>query len=108
MYKYEAKPNELYKEKNTANFYLEIQEGPYEGMCLVFGPIEFKGEDENGNGLINFDYHLLNIPEAINFQEEKAGIEEFVGQLLQHLLETQVRDANNETGTSNTEPTDNG
>ena len=108
MYKYEVRPNRFFKEKNTANFYIEIMEGPYEGLCLVFGPVEFKGEDENGNGLINFDYHLLFIPDTINFEEQKSDVEAFVGQLLQHILETQVRDTTDETGTINTEPTDNG
>jgi hypothetical protein len=108
MYKFEVKENVLFKEQNTADFYIEVTEGPYEGLCFVFGPITFNGEDENGNGLISFDYHLLHIPEDINFEKQNKEIEIFVGQMLQHILETQVQDVNDETGTSNTESTDNG
>ena len=100
---YEVKSNQLYKENNTADFYLELTEGPFTGLCFVFGPITFDGEDENGNGKINFDYHLLFIPAHVNFDEQKPDIEEVVGAILQHLLETMV--TNDETGTSDTEST---
>lgn len=100
---YEVKSNQFYKENNTADFYIELTEGPFTGLCFVFGPIMFDGEDEQGNGKVKFDYHLLFIPAHVNFDEQKPDIEGVVGAILQHLLETMV--TNDETGTSDTEST---
>ena len=90
MLKYEVKLNEQYKDKTTANSYIEIQEEPYVGTSFVFGPIEFSGESSEGNGLINFDYHLLFVPENIIFQEHKTGIETMISKILQDILEKEV------------------
>jgi hypothetical protein len=104
--KYEIKKNTYYKENNATDFYIELMEGPLTGLCFVYGPITFKGEDEEGNGLIDYDYHLLYIPSTINFEEKKFDIEQAVGQILQKILESAAEDRKDETGTSNTESTD--
>lgn len=90
MLKYEFRSNQEYKDKNTANFYIQIQEEPYIGLSFVFGPIEFVGENSDGSGLINFDYHLLSIPEHINLEEQRKGIESVISEILQNILEKEV------------------
>jgi len=108
MHNYEVKPNHYYKKNIDSDFYIELIDGPFQGLCFVFGPIEFAGEDEQGNGIINFDYHLLFIPETVNFEEEKFEIEQMVGNVLQRILETLVEKNSDETGTGDTESTDEG
>lgn len=108
MYNYEVKPNHYYKENNASDFYIEILDGPFQGLCFVFGPIEFAGEDESGNGKINFDYHLLFIPANVNFEEHKFEIEQMVANVLQRIFETLVENNSDETGTGDTESTDEG
>lgn len=108
MLKYEVKPNTFYKENNTADFYIEVMEGPLTGLCFVYGPIQFVGEDEDGNGKINFDYHALYIPHTIDFTAQKDDIESTVSLILQHILEKMAEDKDNETGTGDTESTTDG
>ena len=104
-----VKENELYKEQNTATHYIEFQDGPLQGICFTFGKIEFMGEDEEGNGKINFDYHLIHIPESITFEEQRDTIESHIGAVLKQVLEEQVaneknnQEVVNETGNPDTE-----
>lgn len=107
MPNFEVKPNHYYKENHASDFYIEIMDGPFQGLCFVFGPIEFAGEDERGNGKVKFDYHLLFIPANVNFEEQKFELEQMVGSVLQRILENLV-ESSNETGDSNTESTDEG
>jgi hypothetical protein len=97
MPKYEVKLNEQYKDKNTANSYIEIQEEPYTGLSFVFGPIEFSGENSDGTGVINFDYHLLFVPENIMLEEHKKDIESMIARILQNILEKEVLEKGNES-----------
>jgi hypothetical protein len=99
MHNYMVKENLEFKDQNTASHYLLFQEGPLEGVAFTFGKIEFLGEDEEGNGKINFDYHLLLVPENINLEERKEEIENNIGDVLRVLLEENLtQDNNNETG----------
>jgi hypothetical protein len=79
--------NEKFKEANTAEFYIEITEGDYTGLSFVFGPIEFIGEDEDGNGRVKFDYHLLETPEFVILEEHREEIESVIGSVLHKILE---------------------
>jgi hypothetical protein len=106
MFKVEVRQNEIYKE-DPASHYLEVSDGKFEGMHFTLGKIEFLGEDEEGNGKIQFDYRLLFLPEQFKFEEEKEEIENLVGLVLNKILEnsasqtpTEVED---ETGNSDTE-----
>lgn len=99
MHNYMVKENLEFKEQNTATHYLQFEEGPLDGVKFTFGKIEFLGEDEEGNGKINFDYHLLSIPEHINLEERKEEIENNIGDVLRALLEENLtKDENDETG----------
>jgi len=104
-----VKENTEYTEVNTATHYIEIDSGPLNGLCFIFGPVEFMGEDEEGNGKINFDYHLIHVPETITFQERRDEIEGNIGKILQIIIEQQVaqerdnQEVVNETGTGDTE-----
>jgi len=97
--------NPVYPDANADHF-IELNEGEFTGVHFNFGKIEFMGEDEDGNGKINFDYNLLFLPEHIKLEESKNAIEEELGKVLQHILENMA--ANNETGTSDTESTTEG
>lgn len=108
MSSYEIKPNHYYKENNAADFYIEITDGPFVGLCFVFGQIEFAGETEKGEGIVNFDYNLLYIPANISYEEQKFDIEQLVSSVLHRILETMVENSNNETGTDSIESTDEG
>lgn len=91
----------LNEEEDTSEFLLEISQGDFQGVQFQFGPIEFAGEDENGNGQINFNYVLLNVPEEINIEESREQIEEVIGMILQEILEEQMLNSTedvNETG----------
>lgn len=107
MQKFQVKVNDLYP-NNTADHFIELTEGEYEGLHFNFGPIEFAGEDEQGNGKINFDYNLLNLPEGISFEgEHKTEIENIISIVLKQIIEQMLENSNNEaadeTGNTNTE-----
>ena len=82
-----------------------LEDGPYEGVCINFGKIEFMGEDSDGFGKINFNYDLLYIPEDVNFEVVKEDLEKTIGELLNIILEDiMLREAEtNETGNSDTQ-----
>ena len=95
MSSFKVVENELYKEVNTATHYIEFDSGPFDGLCFTFGKIEFMGEDEEGHGKINFDYHLISIPETIILEENRDEIERHIGAVLQRILEEQVANEKN-------------
>ena len=86
MFKVEVRENTQYEDNSTTH-YLEVVDGKYEGMHFTFGKIEFLGEDDEGNGKIEFDYTLLNLPEPYSLDEERDEIEEVVSQVLRYILE---------------------
>lgn len=96
MHNYIVKENVEFKDQNTASHYLLFEQGPLEGIAFTFGKIEFLGEDEEGNGKINFDYHLLQVPETISLEERKEEIENNIGVVLQALLEENLTQDNND------------
>jgi len=102
MYKFEVKPNPNHSSEtpNTPDHFIEFVEEKYKGMQFNIGKIEFAGEDENGNGKINFDYNLLFIPEGVNYTEEREEIEAAIAATLQQILEQVVK---NETGNDDTQ-----
>lgn len=82
-----ARKNEHYVDVTTAEFYIEITEGVYAETCFVFGPIEFLGEDAEGNGRVKFDYTLLHTPEFVILEKHQEDIEQVIGSVLHKLLE---------------------
>lgn len=107
MPKFTVRQNERFKDTNTAEFYIEISEGDFSGLCFVFGPIEFLGEDEEGNGRVKFDYHLLDTPEFVILEEHREQIENIIGMVLHKILEDMTKnsegEASDETGNADTE-----
>lgn len=99
--------NEKFKENNTAEFYIEIDEGTFQGLSFVFGPVEFLGEDEEGNGRVKFDYHLLETPEFVILEEHREQIETEIGLVLHKILEDMAKNTDgeqtDEIGTGDTE-----
>lgn len=89
--------NERFKDGNTADFYIEISEGDYEGVCFVFGPVEFLGEDKEGNGRVQFDYHLLFSPEGVILEEHREHLEGVIGLVLHKIFEDMVKTPEGET-----------
>jgi len=105
MSNYKIHSNNKYSEIESDHF-IEITEGGFEGVHFNFGKIEFVGEDEQGNGKINYDYNLLYIPDTIILDMDRPLLERELGNILQTILETLV--PKNETGTGDTESTDEG
>lgn len=107
MFNFEVKKNEYFVAPNPEekiDFYIEISDGAFQGLCFAYGPIEFAGEDEEGNGQINFDYHLFQIPESVNIQEQKQDVETVISKVLNKILEDMVTRANtDETRNADTE-----
>lgn len=104
MPKYKVHENIQYKDDIKSDHFIEIVEGPFTGICVNFGKIEFIGEDGEGNGKINFDYDLLHIPAHINFHASKEAIEKTVGDVLNAILEDITNnEAVNETGNPDTQ-----
>lgn len=106
-YKIEVRENTQYKE-NESTHYLEVVEGKFEGMHFTFGKIEFVGEDDQGNGQIQFDYDLLNLPDPYKLEESRDEIEHIVGEVLRTILERNAEreeqeEAADENGNSDTE-----
>lgn len=84
-----------------SDHYLEITEGRLAGMHFSLGRIEFLGEDEEGNGKIEFDYDLLLVPADVNVEEHKPEIEADISAVLQTILEKMVENSKTE-GTDET------
>jgi hypothetical protein len=65
---------------------IQIEEGKYEGIIYRYGKVQFLGEDEEGNGIINFEYDVLEsglfTPEEIQGEE----IDKIFGDILQELI----------------------
>lgn len=87
MLKFNVKQNDRFNEVTPADFYIEIDEGEFQGMSFVFGAIEFIGEDEDGNGRVKFDYQLLETPEFVILEEHTEKIEDAIGMVLHKILE---------------------
>ena len=97
MSKFEIKRLNEIVEEETSEFFLEISEGKFQGIQFQFGAIEFAGEDENGNGKINFNYQLLNVPEEIKLSENtREDLHNTLGDILQEILEAQVLNSTEE------------
>lgn len=84
-----------------SDHYLEVTEGSLVGMHFSLGRIEFIGEDEEGNGKIEFDYDLLLVPADVNIVEQKSEIEATISAALQTILEQMVENSKTE-GTNET------
>jgi hypothetical protein len=97
MSKFEIKKLNDTIEEETTEFFLEIVEGKFQGIQFKFGAIEFAGEDENGNGKINFNYELLTVPEEIKLSENThEDLHETLGDILQEILEGQILNSTEE------------
>ena len=107
MHKFAVRQNDGVYPSTTSDHYLEITDGPFTGLHFVLGRIEFKGEDEEGNGRIEFDYTLLLSPEGVNVQEQKNEIEALISEVLHAIIEKMVENAKkgemNETGNDDTQ-----
>ena len=78
--------------------YVEISDGPYMGLHFNYGNIEFAGEDEDGNGKLNFNYNVLFAPRWVNLKRDIKKIEVEIGVILQAIIEKYVQiDKNNVT-----------
>lgn len=97
MSKFEIKRLNEIVEEETSEFFLEITEGKFQGIQFQFGAIEFAGEDENGNGKLNFNYELLSVPEELNLSENTYGeLNKTMGDILQEILEEQMLNSTEE------------
>jgi hypothetical protein len=88
MQPFEIVENVEFPDANT-EFYLVLNEGKYKGTSFVFGPIEFTGEDEEGNGNISFDYTVLALPEGYSIQDDevKREVEQEISVVLHKIIE---------------------
>jgi len=89
MPKYSPKINTLYDKKHE--HYLEIEEGPFKGVCFNFMKIEFLGEDTDGNGRLAFDFDLIFCPEDVILHDgNKKEFESALGDIMKDVLEEYV------------------
>lgn len=111
MFKVEVRENTQYQNEETSH-YLEIVEGNFTGMHFTFGKIEFLGEDDEGNGNIQFDYRLLFLPEEYDYEDpsQKEQIEKTISLALEHILMKAAEEkvSENETGNIDTEQSSEG
>lgn len=100
------KNNEVYPD-SSVDHYLEVTDGEFSGLHFNMGRIEFLGEDEEGNGKIEFDYNLLLVPAGVNIEERKQDVEELISQVLHAILEQMVenskKEVTDETGNVDTQ-----
>ena len=67
-----------------------ICEGKYESFVYRYGAIKLAEEDEDGNGILQFDYDLESAPEDYvvegNEDAQKAEFEHIVGDILVDII----------------------
>lgn len=67
------------------HWHVSILDGPYKGIVFKFLAIRFKGEDSDGNAIIQFEHQLIELPETITI-EDKADFEDTLGAILHDIL----------------------
>lgn len=78
-YKLKEGPNNIWA--------IELLESKFAGVLYSYGAIKFMGEDEEGNGIMHFEYDIID-PGPFISKEEISGKEadEIMGQVLQDLI----------------------
>jgi hypothetical protein len=82
IYKIVREVNEETGDKG--DFYLQITEGEFTGVTFNFGEIQFIGEDDEGSGIVNFDYTVYDSP--FDLTESIESLEAVLGGVLQDVL----------------------
>lgn len=90
MPKFSPKLNTLYDAKKHEH-YIEIDDGPFKGICFNFEKIEFLGEDEEGNGRLAFEFDLIFVPEGVILNDgNQKEFETALGEIMKTILEDYV------------------
>lgn len=100
MFNYKVYPNDRFTDQE-ADHYIQIEEGKFNGTCFNIGKIEFMGEDEEGNGKIAYDYSLFSLTEGLILEEEKADLEQVVGEILHDVIVKSLEDNTSENKDDN-------
>lgn len=72
-------------------YFIRIEEGPFKGVEYTYKNLQMKGEMEDGNFLIEYDYDVWNKP-VVDDSLTVAQFEEVITPILYQLMES-VRDS---------------
>ena len=88
--------------ESSSEFLLRIKTGKFSGTLFSFGQIQFIGEDEEGNGKINFDYELLSLTEGVTLEdpEVRGEFEKDLSAILHTIIEASLQHENNRNSDS--------
>lgn len=65
---------------------IQLEEGTFAGVTYRYGKVQFLGEDEEGNGLINFEYDVLDPGPFTVEQIVGDEVDKIFGEILQELI----------------------
>ena len=84
MTKYSVQPADKHKAKGIAtNFFIRIEEGPYERVEYTYTKVEHRGLDKEDNMKIRFEYDVLYSPVSKVVQ---ADFEAVLWEILKEIL----------------------
>ena len=90
MPKFSPLMNERFVDTCKDEYYIEILDGPFEGLCFNFKKLEFLGEDTEGNGRLAFEYDLIFVPKGITLHDNMKALEAELGVVLNVVLQNYV------------------
>ena len=106
MYEFKVVTNEKFPHIQD-EYYIEILNGIFEGVCFNFETLELSEEEEvvisdDGSdtekyGKVHFNYHLVRNPTSLNILEEaeaRSEFEEVIGEILRKILVDLFQDEN--------------
>lgn len=65
---------------------IQIEEGDFAGVIYRYGVVQFLGEDEEGNGIVNFEFNVLDPGPFEVEQIAGEAVDKIFGEILQELI----------------------
>lgn len=86
---------ELYPLKEDDWWGVKLLEGTFENVIFKFYDIKFVGEDEEGNGILKFDYDILESAGLMKEELTSKDFETTIGDILLKLITDSIEYAAN-------------
>lgn len=77
-------------ELESDHWAIRIDEGPFKDVIFKYMSIEFRGEDENGFGLVNYNYEIIEDTASL-VESKQESFEEYAGKILNAILEESTK-----------------
>lgn len=92
-------------ELESDHWAIRIDEGPFKDVLYKYMTIEFLGEDDNGFGLVNYKYEILEDVDGL-LATKQEQFEEVAGTILNAILEESFEEKNGTSRINNPEEPD--